>query len=560
MIYLVSMIVALGLLIFVHELGHFLVAKKNGIGVKKFSLGFGPKIIGRKWGETEYLISALPLGGYVKLEGEEPDEECENPEKSFSRKSPLAKLSVAAAGPIFNIIFAIFILAGIYMSGITVLKAVVGEVDKDSPAWKAGLKFGDEVVKINDTPVASWDELTNIIHVSSGKTLMFTISRDGNLMNKEIIPDQRVITDLLNEQKTIGLVGIKPVALKARIGGVLASSIAEKSGIKDGDTIVSVNGKKVEALSQIEDISTENILSSGKDLSVGIEREKVGKVNDKPEKVEINIPASLLKEATPDASSFPALLGIEPTDLYIDEVVKDSAADKAGLKPFDKIIELNGKSLSNWDEFLEAITKKPGETVKIAVMRKNERIDIAMTLGETTERDMLGDKIKIGILGVASANRYTDIKTEEKKYSIPSAFLNATERTVTLSGLMFKGIGKLVTGQISGKAISGPIAIAKMAGDQAKRGIYEFASFVAFISINLGIINFIPLGTITDGGLIALFLVEGIIRRPINEKLRAVTQYIGLALIALIMGYALYNDFSRYLGDIIDFFRRMIGV
>src|SRR3990172_2467458 len=144
--YILGTVIALGLLIFVHELGHFLLAKRAGVGVKKFSLGFGPKLIGKKWGETEYVISAFPLGGYVKLEGENPDEKAENKEKSFNEKPPLVKLSVVAAGPIFNIIFAVLVIAVVYIVGVTTLSPFVAEVEYGMPAQKAGLKYGDDII------------------------------------------------------------------------------------------------------------------------------------------------------------------------------------------------------------------------------------------------------------------------------------------------------------------------------------------------------------------------------------------------------------------------------
>ncbi|RMF96390.1 MAG: RIP metalloprotease RseP, partial [Candidatus Schekmanbacteria bacterium] len=241
------------------------------------------------------------------------------------------------------------------------------------------------------------------------------------------------------------------------------------------------------------------------------------------------------------------------------EVKKDSPAEKAGLMPYDKIIKVDGKDLTEWADLQEAIAKKPNKRVSITFSRNGIEKEASVVLEEKEERDVMDNRIKVGALGVVAANNYTDVHFKTVSFSPFEAVGMALEKTVNLTVLMFRGIYKMITGKVSAKAISGPIAIAKMAGDQAKRGISQFASFVAFISINLGIINFIPLGTITDGGLIMLFTAEAIIRKPVNEKFKNATQYIGLALIFLIMGFALYNDFDRYLLDIIHFFKEIAG-
>lgn len=549
------MIVTLGLLIFIHELGHFLTAKKFGIGVRKFSLGFGPKIVGKKWGETEYLISAFPLGGYVKLEGEDSDDECENKEKSFSAKPPMVKLVVAASGPVFNLILAVIILTALYISGITLLSPFVGDVEKGSPADSADLRYGDEIKKIDGKEINSWDDLTSIVHLNAGKKLLFTISRDGKTFESEIIPGKRVVTNVLNERETIGLIGIKPVALDSKIGGVFKDSPAEKAGLMPGDRIISVNGEQITAFSELEYIDPKNPLIAGREI-IEIVAER-NKRDEEPEKLTLIVENTQNEWQEPNVLS--RFLGIESTELYIGEVEEKSPAEKAGIKPYDKIMGINDKEVSEWVDFAEEIASKPLVEVSVSFIRDGEEIKESITLGETDERDIMDNRIKVGTMGLVSANNYTEIRSKTVSFSPLKATGLAIDRTVMLTGLMFKGIYKMITGQVSAKAISGPLAIAKMAGDQAKRGISQFASFVAFISINLGIINFIPLGTITDGGLILLFIVEGALRKPVNERFKNATQYVGFALIFLLMGFAIYNDLDRYLLDIINFFRNIAG-
>jgi len=203
-------IVVLGVLIFIHELGHYLVAKRSGVAVEKFSLGFGPKIVGRTVGETEYLISAFPLGGYVKLYGEDPEEEVENPERSFTCASPWRRLAIVAAGPIFNMLFAVLIFFVVYMVGIPTLSARVGAVQEGSPALNAGILKGDKILEINGKKIHRWEDLVGLIHEAPGVSLKFRIQREsGAIFDVNIIPEAKSTKNIFGEEIRVGLIGIQ---------------------------------------------------------------------------------------------------------------------------------------------------------------------------------------------------------------------------------------------------------------------------------------------------------------------------------------------------------------
>lgn len=206
----ISFIIVLGVLIFVHEFGHFILAKKFKVGVLKFSLGFGPKIVGRKKGETEYLISAVPFGGYVKLLGEDPEEECTEPEKSFSKQPLLKRALIVAAGPIFNLLFAIFLFIILNMLGVPYLVSTIGEVKENSPAAEAGLLQGDKIMAINNIGVWKWDQLVEIVHRSAGEKLLFTINREGKRLEIPIVPREETSKNIFGEEIRIGLIGVYP--------------------------------------------------------------------------------------------------------------------------------------------------------------------------------------------------------------------------------------------------------------------------------------------------------------------------------------------------------------
>ena len=209
---ILSAIVLLGVIIFVHELGHFLSAKLVGVRVLKFSLGFGPKLIGRKYGDTEYLISSIPFGGYVKMFGEEPGEELKEEEKplAYTYQPVWKRFIIVFSGPLFNLIFAIIIFFCIFIYGFPVLLPEVGEVLTKSPAVSAGMMKGDTIISINGSRTNQWDEMTKIIHNSPGRSLNFEVRREGDVITFSIIPEKKRVKDIFGQDKEIGLIGIKP--------------------------------------------------------------------------------------------------------------------------------------------------------------------------------------------------------------------------------------------------------------------------------------------------------------------------------------------------------------
>ncbi len=209
----ISAVVVLGVLIFIHELGHFLVAKISGVRVLKFSLGFGPKILGRKVGDTEYLLSLIPLGGYVKMLGESYDddeegEEQEDPEHSFMQQKLWKKMGIVAAGPIFNFLFGVVIFSLIYCFGVPTLTTEVGELAKGFPAEEAGIQVGDVIVAINDREVSRWEELSQIIHESNGEDLEIALMRGEEQHNIKLSPTKDLTKNIFGEEVEVYLIGI----------------------------------------------------------------------------------------------------------------------------------------------------------------------------------------------------------------------------------------------------------------------------------------------------------------------------------------------------------------
>jgi regulator of sigma E protease len=228
----VSAIILLGAIIFVHELGHFLFAKLLGVRVLKFSLGFGPKLIGKKYGDTEYLISSVPLGGYVKMLGETQDEELKEEERAvaYNYQNVWKRFIIVFAGPLFNILFAVVIFFFSFVSGLPVLVPEIGSVMPDMPAEKAGLMKGDRIVGIDGVSINQWDEMTEVIHSNAGKPLILEIRRGGSVFQITITPERKIGKDIFGENREVGLIGIKPsgatVIKRENVADALTDSIS----------------------------------------------------------------------------------------------------------------------------------------------------------------------------------------------------------------------------------------------------------------------------------------------------------------------------------------------
>jgi regulator of sigma E protease len=447
--YVLSALVALGVLIFVHELGHFLVAKALGVGVERFSLGFGPRLWAMRRGETEYCVSVVPLGGYVKMVGEEAhgeelihpgtDAARVDPARSFVLKPLWARFLIVFAGPGMNFVLAAAIFSLIYAAvGIPDFEPVVGRVLADSAAAEADLRLRDTVVALNGRPVKHWGEIDEAVAASGGEPFRLTIERAGERRDVNVQPKR--------------VPGRNPF------------------------------GDPTEVLS----------------LGAG--------------------------------PYFPPVVG---------EVQPGMPAAEAGLSPQDRIVALNGRPIGTWDELAETISRMPGESVTLTVERKGERREIVVTPRAVTERDPLGNETQVGRIGIARS-----ASAVYRRLDPARALWHGAGRTWDVTVLTLQSIWKLVSGAIAASNIGGPLQIGMAAGQQAQQGLVSYAFFLALISINLAILNLLPVPML-DGGHLLFFAIEAVLGRPLSVRKREIAQQIGLALLMLLMGFALYNDIAK---------------
>lgn len=447
-----AFVIALGLLITVHEFGHFWVARRLGVKVLRFSVGFGRPLWSLRAGrdQTEYVIAVLPLGGYVKMlderEGTVPADEVG---RSFNRQTLPVRAAIVAAGPVCNLLFAVIVYWLLFVTGIDGIRPVIGPVVQDSPAALAGLRDGDEIVAIDGNETPTWESayfsLTRAM-VGSGTAELTVVDPDGG--------SSRVILEVEQGYRLV-----------------------------EGDGVLA---------------------------NLGIE---------------------------PWRPAIPAV---------IDQVEAGQPADLAGILPGDRIVAADGTDIDSWIDWVAIVRDHPGERIDVTVERDGQMRTIALTPRAIDDSDSGKAYGRIGAKVRLPENPYASMRTVEQ-FGPLRAVGAALEKSWDTSVLMLRMLGRMVVGEASVKNISGPLSIAEMAGRSASFGVEPFLSFLALISISLGVLNLLPI-PLLDGGHLLYYLVELIKGSPVSEAVQLAGQRIGIALLLLLMMLAFYNDLTRLFG------------
>ena len=422
-----AFIFVLGVLVFIHELGHFLAARRIGVRVLTFSLGFGPKLLTVKRGDTDYCISAIPLGGYVKMAGENPDDARTGAPDEFLSKSKWERFQVLIMGPIMNLVLAVVVMGLVLYQGAELpafaeQPAVVGSVEAGSPAEAAGIKPGDRIVSVQGREIEDWDRLTMAIGTRANRELAIVFERDRQRFEKTITPT------VIDKFETGGI-GVGPW-YRPEIATV-SEGPARESGLEEGDLILAADGKWYVNREQIiETIKTHE----GKPIALVVERDG--------------------KQRT-----------VTVTPRQIDDGVRINAQIRA----------------------TETVTVQPG---------------------------------------------------------IVDAFKLSLERNWEWTVLIFETLAGLFTRDTSVKQLMGPVGIASLSGDAAEAGVIPLFTLMALISLNLGIMNLMPI-PVLDGGHIAILAVEGLSRRDFSIKVKEKMLLGGFVILLTLMATVIYNDLTR---------------
>jgi regulator of sigma E protease len=533
----IAFVVVLGILIFVHELGHFLVAKSFKVGVEKFSLGFGPKIIGKKVGETEYLLSSIPLGGYVKMLGEDPEEELSSEDKrrSFNNQHVFRRFLIVAAGPASNILFAMLIFMGMFMIGYPSEDSTVGLVERDSAAWTSGIRSGDKIIAVNGEPVRLWEDVLKQIRESEGSPLAFELSRNERLHQITVQPQIKEQKNIFGEYEDQAVIGIFHHTLSPVIGVPGLDSPAGKAGLRTGDLVLSVNGQDVQDFAQLNELVG---AEAAPEIALVVKRE------DQQVQATLTLTPSETERLREDTVAPLERIGIFSAELFVKQVVKGSPAERGGIEAGDRILEVDGHRVRSFARLQSIISEKPGVSIPLSLEREGETISLDVTPEKTEEKDALGNKVVVGKIGILSAYYPQPGPTVAVRYNPVRSFQKGLTMTWEITGLILVSLVKLIQQVIPADTIGGPILIAQLAGQQVQYGILELFKFMALISINLGILNLLPI-PILDGGHILFFAIEGLMGRPLSMRKREIAQQVGLFLLISLMIFAFYNDLMR---------------
>ncbi len=532
MISVIGFVLVLIPLVVVHELGHFLFAKLFHVRADAFSVGFGPVIFKKKWGETEFRVSAIPLGGYVKLLGEDPSQELsdEDKKRSLQYQARWKRFFVFFGGPLFNFLWAALVFMVMMAIGEPHLSTVVGRVLKDSPAATAGIQAGDRIVAIDGLKVRKLEEFMNALSEKPEIRVSLEIERGAGTVTIPVTTGAEEGFSVYGESRMVGILdGIVPSARMTKVAISDPESRAAKAGLRSGDEIVAVQGRPVETFEQFE---TTYAALSGSALDL--------RVRSADSEREVRIEGTLAGNPAKD-------FGIHSSELFVEQTVPGSPAEKAGIQKGDQLLAVNGSPIGSFFELRRKI-QKSGEDhgkVSVTVMRAGKTTDFDLVPSESTERDPLLKKMKqftIGIMPVPSM--IEPVMVTERTWNPFVLVYRGFERMIEMSARNLISIGKMVTGQVSVKSLGGPILIGKLAGDSISRGLMDFLRMMAILSIGLGVLNILPI-PVLDGGHIVLLGIEAIRGRSLSLKQIEVVQTVGLAVILFIMVIVMKNDISR---------------
>ena len=425
---LLAFLFVLGVLIFVHELGHFVMARWHGIRVLTFSLGFGPKILKVNRGGTEYCVSAIPLGGYVKMAGEHAEDARSGAPDEFMSKTKWQRFQVLIMGPVMNLVLAVVVLAGVLYMGAEVPAyeqepPVVGAVAEGSPAERVGIQPADRIVSVSGREVDTWERFFIAVSTRAGDEIPIVIERDGREQTLRVVPDPQT-------EFEVGDIGVLP------------------------------------------------------DLHPQIRMVNSG----------------------------------EP-------------AAEAGLQVNDVILAINGERIRDNSRLVEVINSHPGEPVTLGIRRGGDELDVEVTPRRS------GD---IGLIGV-QLSPY-EVRTVEPGFF--QAIGMSVQRNVELTRLIFETLAGLVTAQTSPRQLMGPVGMAQLSGGAAEVGLGALFSLMSMISLNLGLLNLLPI-PVLDGGHILIMAMEGVARRDFSIRVKERMLLAGFVVLMLLMVTVLYNDLAR---------------
>ena len=535
--YLLAGAVMISTLVVIHEFGHFIVARWFGVGTPVFSVGMGPRLFGFNYKDTDFRLSALPIGGYVQMAGADPfgEEDGEgwvDPAQDFMKRPVWQRLLIMLAGPAMNIMLPFVLFTGVLMLGDPQLDNIIGRVIPGTAAAQAGVAEGDRLVEVNGQPVEVWNDLSRLLTVP-GVPVHMVLEREGD--RRTVTVPAGVLEVDVDGVVEVRSLGVSHFPFSTRVG-VQPGSPSWTAGLRPADAIVAVDGVTVDDFTGLQ-----SLLGGDGPHELQVKRANAQDVAD----MSVSLPAGGVSD-----------WGIEPLELYVGEVVPDSAAGEAGLRTGDRLTRIDGAQLTSWQQVIDAVGHTTDGLVEgqdpraldLDVTRDGEVVTLVFA-PRVTRQLIMGEPVFRPVMGVKQfPDTYGIGDTMVKYYGLGEAFGRAVDETKLLLRGLSRTLGNLGTGRVKvTEGLGGPIAIVQAAGLAANAGLFEFAKMMGRISLGIGILNLLPV-PVLDGGQILFYLIEGLRGRPLPLVLRERILMVGVLMVAALLLVVSVSDVGRVIG------------
>ncbi|EYF02153.1 RIP metalloprotease RseP [Chondromyces apiculatus] len=531
-------------LIFVHELGHFVCAKLFGVKVLTFSIGFGPKVLRLRGRETEYCVGLLPLGGFVKMLEENRQEPVlpEDRRRTFEAQALWKRVIIVLAGPAMNVLFPVLLYFAVFIGETRFVPPTVGSVLPAHPA-EGKLRPGDRILEVDGERITTFAELQRMVARSPGQELKLKVFRDREHVDVTVIPEEKVVQKPLEIVERIGELGIRPSRPAAVIGISRLDSPAFRAGLRTFDLVTEVSGRPIKTWSDLEQALMDN---RGATVPVTYLRpvpvtRALGGLAD------LAVYESGVAALTPEtgAADLQSRTGIEHADLYVAEVPEGSPEWKADLRVGDRVVEVDGVEVTAWSTFTERLFAAPDKPHVITWLRAGQRKSGTIELRREEYLDEYGQYRPRFFLRAANwSPMVPEPYVEGGPAAIRLALESALDETYDVIRFIMIGIVRIVEGKVSISTLGGPITVYDVVGEEGAKGVSYFVWAMAVISINLGLINLLPI-PVLDGGHLLFFTFEAVLRRPLPLRVREIASLAGLVVLVGLMGIAFKNDVER---------------
>lgn len=532
-----AFILLIGPLIFVHELGHLIAAKLVDVKCTRFSIGFGPPLLRMRFGETEYCLAPIPLGGYVSMLGQGGEEiPPADHDRALGNKPLWARYFVLGAGPLANLLLPIAVFFVFHLRATTLMPAVIGTVLSGSAADQAGLQQGDRIVAIEGEDIRSFREMRERIADSPGTELRVQIERDGKRLDRTVTPQKKIQRNDLGVATPIGRLGVLGESYAPQIGVIDVQSPAYVEGLRTGDIITSINGEPVRTVEELQR------------MLEGIGDTLVRLTYLRAIPVETSIGKLLWYESahaqllTKDGRSS----GILPANNFVRSIESGSPAEKAGMHVGDRVLSADEIQTPQWELLADTLSQRRDQAVTLVVQGLGEEPrTISLQLAYREWKDVYKHDQKTLWFGAEPYAKVDAPEPEPIRGRFTYALGTAVEDTIANARLTWTTLVQMLTFERGVGDLSSVVGIYKVAGTAAEQGPGDFLRLVAVLSINLGFVNLLPI-PILDGGHLLFFTVEAIRRRPLGQRAREIASAIGLVVILLLLLVATRNDIMRY--------------